>query len=473
MGKINGFLLYKRTLPKKELVKNRIQHYREFQYLFSDKKLNEQSSRCMNCGVPFCQNGCPLGNIIPEFNDAVYNKQWKKAYDILLTTNQFPEFTGRICPAPCEGACVLGINETPVTIEEIEKHIIEIAFKKGFVFSNKKIQRTGKKVAIIGSGPSGLSAAIELNKLGHLITVYEKDSHPGGLLRFGIPDFKLEKKIVERRINLMKDEGINFKTNINVGKDIDIKELKQFDAVILAIGTRIPRDLILPGRDANGIYFAMEYLKQTNQKVSKIKFNNSTIDTKGKRVLIIGGGDTGSDCIGTANREGAIKIDQIEILPTPPKKRNKNNPWPSFPMILKTTSSHEEGCKRRWSINSKEFIKDNNNNIKGIRLVEIEWDKNSNSNNFIEKPNSEFILSCDLIFLSMGFIHVEKTGLIKKLNIELNANKNQIKTNINYQTNKKNIFCCGDARIGQSLVVWAINDGKKCSKTVNNFLNNN
>lgn len=474
MGKVDGFLLYKRELPKKDSVQSRVKNYKEFQRLPSKELLNKQSARCMSCGIPFCINGCPLGNVIPEFNDAVYNKHWEKAYNILSTTNNFPEFTGRICPAPCEGACVLGINESPITIEEIEKNIIEIGYEQGFVVPRVPKTRTGKKVAIIGSGPSGLAAADQLNQLGHFVTIFERDSHPGGLLRFGIPDFKLEKNIIERRIKLMKQEGIKFKTNTNVGKDISSDDLKKnFDAIILAIGSTVPKNLLIPGRDAKGIYFAMEYLKQNNQKVSGMKVNTENIDAQGKRVLIIGGGDTGSDCIGIANRHGAIKVSQIEIMPIPPKKRDETMPWPMHPMILKTTSSHEEGCERKWSVNSKEFLKDKNGNLKGIRLVEIEWIRDpvtKRYTSFVENPESEFILECDLIFLSMGFLHVEQKGLVKDLEIELDSRGNLIGNDIEYTTNQSKIFSCGDARRGQSLVVWAINEGRQCAEKVDLFL---
>lgn len=474
MGKVDGFLTYKRELPKTDTVHNRIQNYREFQNLFTEQQINEQSARCMNCGIPFCQSGCPLGNIIPEFNDAVYAKQWKKAYNILSMTNNFPEFTGRVCPAPCEASCVLSINDSPITIEEIEKNIIEIAFNNQFVISKIPKKRTKKKVAIVGSGPSGLSAADELNQLGHSVIVYERDSHLGGLLRFGIPDFKLEKDIVERRIKLMKTNGVKFKTNINVGEDISLDYLKNnFDAIILAIGCTVPRDLCIPGRDAHGIYFAMEYLKQSNQKVSNISFKGENIDAKGKSVLVIGGGDTGSDCIGTANRQGAIKINQIEIMPRPPEQQDITMPWPMYPNILKTSTSHEEGCKRKWSVYSKEFLKNKYGTLKGVRLVEVEWTKDPNSGfytSFKEKPGSEFILECDLVFLAIGFLHPQHTGLIKELAIELDKKGNLINNNTEYKTNQIKFFSCGDARRGQSLVVWAIHEGRQCAKKVNIFL---
>ena len=474
MGKTDGFLLYKRELPAKQPVKDRLQHYSEFVPCLSMNIMNKQSARCMNCGIPFCQSGCPLGNLIPEFNDAVYKKQWKKAYEILISTNNFPEFTGRVCPAPCEGSCVLGINELPVTIEEIEKNIIENAFAQGYAVPKKISKRTGKKVAVVGSGPAGLAAGYQLNQMGHEVTIFERDSEIGGLLRFGIPDFKLEKSVVERRVEWMKKEGILFKTNTHVGKDYPAEELnRNFNAVVLALGSTTPRDLMIPNRDAKGIYFAMEYLKQNNKKVSNIPFDEKNIDTKGKKVLVIGGGDTGSDCIGTANRQGATLINQIEIMPMPPTERDETMPWPMYPMILKTSSSHEEGCERKWNVNSKEFIKDEKGNLKGVKIVEVEWTIDPITKrliSFVEKPNSEFIIECDLVFLAMGFLHVEQNGLVEDLDINLDPRGNLIGDNKDFKTNQRKIFACGDARRGQSLVVWAIHEGRQCAEKVNEFL---
>lgn len=474
MGKTDGFLLYERELPVKELAESRVKHYQEFQHLPSAELLNNQAARCMNCGIPFCQSGCPLGNVIPEFNDAVYNNQWKKAYDILSTTNNFPEFTGRICPAPCEGSCVLGINELPVTIEEIEKNIIETAFREGYVKPQIAISRTGKKVAVVGSGPSGLAAADQLNKMGHLVTVFERDSEAGGLLRFGIPDFKLDKKIVERRIRLMEQEGIVFKTSTNVGTDYSAEELdRNFDAVVLALGSTIPRDLPIPNREAKGIYFAMEFLKQSNKRVSNIGFQEEEINVQGKKVLVIGGGDTGSDCIGTSNRQGAEQILQIEIMPMPPMQRDETMPWPMFPMVLKTTTSHDEGCDRKWMINCKEFLKDEHGHLKGVRATEVEWAKDpvtKRYTSFVEKPGSEFTIDCDYAFLAMGFLHVQHKGLVEALDIQLDPRLNLIGNDTEYKTNQDKIFTCGDARRGQSLVVWAITEGRKCAEKVNIYM---
>ncbi|SEF99846.1 glutamate synthase (NADPH/NADH) small chain [Halpernia humi] len=474
MGKTDGFLLYKRELPTKDPVEERKRNFKEFQHLPTEEVLNEQSARCMSCGIPFCESGCPLGNIIPEFNDAVYQKKWKKAYDILISTNNFPEFTGRICPAPCEGSCVLGINELPVTIEEIEKNIIEIAFENGYVKPSIPENKTGKKIAIVGSGPSGLAAAAELNKMGHEVTVFEKEEKVGGLLRFGIPDFKLGKNIVERRINLMEQEGVIFKTNVTVGKNYSAEELnRNFHAIVLAMGSTIPRDLPIRNRDAKGVYFAMQFLRQNNKKVSNIPFSEENIDAYGKKVLVIGGGDTGSDCIGTSNRQGATVVYQIEIMPKPPVSRDDSMPWPMYPMVLKTTTSHEEGCERKWAVNAKEFLKDENGNLVGLKLVELEWAKDEVSGrytSFQEKPDSEFIIECDLAFLAMGFLHVEQKGIVEDLEVLLDPRGNLIGNNIEYKTNQTKVFSCGDARRGQSLVVWAINEGRQCANKVHEFL---
>ena len=354
MGKPTGFLEYKRELPSKRPVQERRKDYNEFVNLYEPEQLNKQAARCMNCGIPFCHHGCPLGNVIPEFNDAVYRKAWQDAYDILVTTNNFPEFTGRICPAPCETSCVLGINQPAVTIEEIEKHIIEIAFEKGFVKAKQPNIRTGKKIAVVGSGPAGLAAAAQLNSAGHTVTVFERDDAPGGLLRYGIPDFKLEKWIIDRRINLLEQEGVVFRCNTNVGVDISINELmRDFHAIVLSGGSTIPRDLPVPGRELKGIYFAMDFLKQQNKRVRGVPVLEEDIFATGKNVIVIGGGDTGSDCVGTSNRQGAKPITQFELLPQPPKERTAYMPWPTYPMILKTTSSHEEGCERQWAMATK------------------------------------------------------------------------------------------------------------------------
>ncbi|MEO6548470.1 MAG: glutamate synthase subunit beta [Ferruginibacter sp.] len=472
MGKPTGFLEFTRELPSKRLPAERINDYQEFIERYSDEKLNQQSARCMDCGIPFCHSGCPLGNVIPEFNDAVYRKSWKEAYDILSSTNNFPEFTGRICPAPCETSCVLGINQPAITIEEIEKHIIEIAFDKGFVQAEKQISRTGKKVAIIGSGPAGLAAAAQLNIVGHSVTVFERDDMPGGLLRYGIPDFKLEKWVIDRRIQLMEEEGVVFKCNANVGVDISISDLlREYQAVVLAGGSTIPRNLDIPGRDYKGVHFAMDFLKQQNKRVAGLPVAGEDIFATGKNVVVIGGGDTGSDCVGTSNRHKASSVRQFELLPKPPVGRNEYMPWPTYPMVLKTTSSHEEGCDRKWAVATKEFIGDEKGNLKAIIMVDLEWKVAANkAAQFVEIKGSERKVPCELALLAMGFVHPQHEGLINELEIELDERGNVRASEKHYQSNIPRIFAAGDIRRGQSLVVWAIKEGRDCAQKVDEFL---
>ncbi len=473
MGKPTGFLEFERAAPAKEPVLSRLKHYKEFASSLPEETLNQQSARCMNCGVPFCHNGCPLGNVIPEFNDAVYRKNYAEAYQILSSTNNFPEFTGRICPAPCESACVLGINQPPVAIEEIEKHIIEIAFEKGFVQPYKPLYRSGKTVAVIGSGPAGLAAAAQLNYAGHQVSVFERDDKPGGLLRYGIPDFKLEKWVVERRIALMEEEGIQFKCNANVGVNISINDLlREHNAIVLAGGSTVPRDLPIEGRELNGIHFAMDFLKQQNKRVADISFESSPIVASGKHVIVIGGGDTGSDCIGTANRQQAASVTQFELMPKPPESRTPNMPWPQYPFILKTTSSHEEGANREWAIATKKFIGDEKGNLKALITVKLAWKMNEEgkSAGFEEIPGTEKEIPCELALLAMGFVSPQKDGLLEKLEIELDARGNVKATEKTYQTNIQKVFTAGDMRRGQSLVVWAISEGRECAKKVDSFL---
>lgn len=473
MGKPTGFLEYKRELPSKRPVQERRKDYKEFVNFYEPELLNKQAARCMNCGIPFCHHGCPLGNVIPEFNDAVYRKAWQDAYDILVTTNNFPEFTGRICPAPCETSCVLGINQPAVTIEEIEKHIIEIAFEKGFVKARQPNIRTGKKIAVVGSGPAGLAAAVQLNSAGHTVTVFERDDAPGGLLRYGIPDFKLEKWIIDRRIHLMEQEGISFRCNTDVGVDLSINELMHdYQAIVLSGGSTIPRDLPVPGRDLKGIYFAMDFLKQQNKRVSNIAVEGEDIFAIGKNVIVIGGGDTGSDCVGTSNRQGALQITQFELLPQPPKDRTAFMPWPTYPMILKTTSSHEEGCERQWAMATKEFIGDEYGNLKSLKIVQLEWKLTDDGRpaHFVEVAGSEQVIPCELALLAMGFVHPQQDGLINDLGIELDERGNVRAAEKSYQTNVEKIFAAGDVRRGQSLVVWAISEGRECARKVDEFL---
>jgi glutamate synthase (NADPH/NADH) small chain len=473
MGKPTGFLEFTRTLPSKRPVAERVGDYREFVNRFTAQQAQEQSARCMNCGVPFCHSGCPLGNVIPEFNDAVYREQWGEAYDILSSTNNFPEFTGRICPAPCESACVLGIHQPPVTIEEIEKHIIEIAFDKGLVQARKPVLRSGKKVAVIGSGPAGLAAAAQLNQAGHLVTVFERDDKPGGLLRYGIPDFKLEKWVIDRRIALLEEEGIQFRCNAYVGENTGLNDLfREYQAIVLAIGSTIPRNLDIPGRELKGVHYAMDFLKQQNQRVSGSRIAGPDILATGKQVVVIGGGDTGSDCVGTSNRQQAVSVTQFELMPKPPAQRTEQMPWPSYPMTLKTTSSHEEGAQRQWAIATKAFLGDANGQLCALQVVDLNWQKGTDGKpaGFEEISGSERTIPCDLALLAMGFVSPQQAGLLEALGVELDA-RGQVRANEQtYQTNIPKVFVAGDARRGQSLVVWAISEGRECARAVDQYL---
>lgn len=473
MGKPTGFLEYGRELPNKRPVEERIKDFNEFVERYSEEKLTKQAGRCMNCGIPFCHNGCPLGNVIPEFNDAIYRQDYLEAYEILSSTNNFPEFTGRICPAPCESACVLGINQPAVTIEEIEKHIIEIAFEKGFVRPKVPNVRTGKKIAVVGSGPAGLAAAAQLNYAGHSVIVYERDDAPGGLLRYGIPDFKLEKWVIDRRIQLMEEEGVVFKCNANVGVNISIHDLlRENQAIVLAGGSTIPRNLEIPGRELKGIYYAMDFLKQQNQRVSSKEVQDEDILATGKEVIVIGGGDTGSDCIGTSTRQGATSITQLELLPRPPQSRTEFMPWPTYPMLLKTTSSHEEGSDRHWAMATKEFLGDHNGNLRAIKVVDLEWTTypDGRISHFSEIIGTERELPCELALLAMGFLHPQHDGLLNELEVELDERKNVKASERNYQTSIPKIFTAGDMRRGQSLVVWAISEGRECARSLDQYL---
>ncbi len=473
MGNPTGFIEFSRELPAKRPPQERIKDYNEFIERYSEEKLNQQAARCMDCGIPFCHHGCPLGNIIPEFNDAVYRKNWLEAYEILRSTNNFPEFTGRICPAPCESSCVLGINHPAITIEEIEKHIIEIAFDKGYVQARKPNLRTGKKIAIIGSGPAGLAAAAQLNDAGHSVTVFERDNTPGGLLRYGIPDFKLEKWVIDRRLKIMEEEGVVFKCNANVGYNISVNDLlREYHAIVLAGGSTIPRDLNIPGRDSAGVHYAMDFLKQQNKRLAGEKIEEAAISAEGKNVVVIGGGDTGSDCVGTSNRQGAKGVTQFELLPKPPDSRTDHMPWPTYPMTLKTSSSHEEGAERKWGVATKEFIADENGNLKALKIVNLHWKfaEQGRPAHFEEVPGSEKELPCELALLAMGFVHPQHQGILQELDVELDDRGNVKATEKSYQTNIAKIFTAGDMRRGQSLVVWAISEGRECARKVDEYL---
>jgi glutamate synthase (NADPH/NADH) small chain len=469
MGKPTGFLETDRSLPEKRDVSARVKDYYEVEGEVNESLTNKQASRCMDCGVPFCHHGCPLGNNIPDFNDAVYQGNWKLAYEILISTNNFPEFTGRICPAPCEASCVLGINKPPVTIEYIEKSIIEKAFADGLVTARVPASRSGKKVAVVGSGPAGLAAAAQLNHAGHLVTVFERADEIGGLLRYGIPDFKLDKRVVTRRIELMKEEGVKFQVNANVGVNIPLKRVQdEFDAILLTGGSTIPRDLPIPGRNLNGVHFAMDFLTQQNQRVADKKIKGEEIWATGKNVVVIGGGDTGSDCVGTSNRHQAKSVTQIEILTKPPTDRTPSMPWPNWPMILRTSSSHEEGCDRNWSIVTKEFVGDAKGNLKALKIVDVEWKVKDGKSSFEEIKGSEREIPCELALLAMGFLHPQQQGVIQQLGVELDDRGNVRCTN--YQTSVEGIFAAGDMRRGQSLVVWAISEGREAARAVDEYL---
>ncbi|HVW97354.1 MAG TPA: glutamate synthase subunit beta [Mucilaginibacter sp.] len=473
MGKPTGFQEFNRELPAKTPVAERVKNYSEFVNLYSGEKLNQQAARCMNCGIPFCHSGCPLGNIIPEFNDAVYRKNWEEAYNILSSTNNFPEFTGRICPAPCESACVLGINKPAVAIEEIEKHIIEIAYSENLVKPTAPLIKTGKKVAIVGSGPAGLAAAAQLAKAGHSVTVFERDDRIGGLLRYGIPDFKLEKKIIDRRLEIMEKDGVEFKCNVEVGKDVAAEELvRTYDAVLLAGGSTIPRNLNIPGRELKGIYFAMDFLKQQNKRVSNIDVTGEDILATGKDVIIIGGGDTGSDCVGTSNRQGAKSIKQFEVMMQPPAQRTAHMPWPTYPMLLKTTSSHEEGADRFWGVNTEEFLGDENGDLRALKVVEVTWelDVMGRPVKFSRVDGSEKEIPCQRVFLAMGFLNPQYEGMVKNLGVDLDGRNNVKATDKNYRTSVSKVFAAGDMRRGQSLVVWAISEGREAARQIDEFL---
>ena len=470
MGKLRGFLEYDRI--KEEVIdpKKRIDNYKEFTVAPSNEVLQEQGGRCMDCGVPFCHSGCPLGNLIPDFNDAVYKNQWKKALHILQATNNFPEFTGRLCPAPCEEACVLGITNPPVSIELIEKYIVERGFAEGWIKAQPPLERTGKTIAIVGSGPAGLAAAQQLNKAGHTVTVFERDNKVGGLLRYGIPDFKMEKNIIDRRLEILEAEGIIFRCNVEIGKDISAENLESdFDVILIAAGATIKRNLPIPGSELKGVVQAMDFLPHNNKAVDGQLEREAKYTAKDRDVIVIGGGDTGSDCIGTSNRQGAKSVTNFEIMPKPADGRTEENPWPYWPFKLKTTSSHEEGSHREWSILTKEFVGDAIGNVVGLKTVEVRWKKVPGDRpQLIEKEGSEKEWPCDMALLALGFTGPEKT-LPEQLGVtfDVRGNVEGIKQ---YQTNKSNVFAAGDVRRGQSLIVWAISEGREAAHQIDTYL---
>ena len=471
MGKVSGFMEYKRVVESYDTVENRLKNYKEFTIPLDENTVKSQGARCMDCGIPFCHSGCPLGNLIPDFNDNVYLGNWEKAAKILHSTNNFPEFTGRLCPAPCEQACVLGINADPVSIENIEKNIVEIAFDRGWIKAHKPENRTGKTIAVVGSGPSGLAAAQQLNRAGHLVTVFERDSKIGGLLRYGIPDFKLEKQVIDRRVELLEKEGIVFKTNTSVGEDISVKTLKSdFDVILLCGGATSRRSLPIKGADLKGVVQAMDFLKLNNEYVDGLKNFKDVISAKDKNVVVIGGGDTGSDCIGTSNRHGAISVTNFEILSKPTKGRPANQPWPFWPMKIKTSSSHQEGVERFWSISTKEFIGDENGHLTGLLTCEVEWVfKEGERPKLKQIPNTDKIWPCDLALLALGFTG-PGSALIDQLGLDTDFRTNIKATTKDYKTNVPGVFAAGDIRRGQSLIVWAISEGRQAAHHIDSFL---
>ena len=471
MGKTTGFMEFERKDETYTPVKERIKNYKEFTKPLKAKQLQDQGARCMDCGIPFCHSGCPLGNLIPDFNDAVYQGKWEKATRILHSTNNFPEFTGRLCPAPCEEACVLGINEDPVSIENIEKNIVETAFKNGWITPEAPQKRTGKKVAVVGSGPAGLAAAQQLNRAGHWVTVFERDEKIGGLLRFGIPDFKMEKNVIDRRLAVLEEEGITFKTGINVGVTISADALKKdFDAIVLCGGATVRRKLPIPGADLNGVVQAMDFLPQNNRRVSGLADESSPILATDKDVVVIGGGDTGSDCIGTSIRQGANSVTNFEIMPMATEARPENQPWPFWPMRLRTSTSHKEGAERVFSISTKEFLGDDKGNLTALKTVEVSWEFNEGQRPSLKEiPGSEKVWNCELALLALGFTGSETT-IAEQLGLDFDGRTNIKASESDYATNVPGVFVAGDQRRGQSLIVWAISEGRQAAHHIDSYL---
>jgi glutamate synthase (NADPH/NADH) small chain len=471
LGEPTGFIHRPRQTPPRRPAKDRVLDWGEFYLQWTEEQARGQGGRCMDCGIPFCHKGCPLGNLIPDWNDFVYKGQWEKALAALHATNNFPEFTGRICPAPCEASCTFSINTDPVTIEYIEKAIADRGWQEGWIRPQPPAVRTGKKVAVIGSGPSGLATAQQLNRAGHSVTVFERDNYIGGLLRLGIPDFKLEKLVVERRVQQMRDEGIEFKTGVYVGRNLPVDELVLgFDAVVLTIGSTIPRDLEVPGRELKGVHFAMEYLTQQNKlNAGETVDPEERITAEGKRVVILGGGDTGADCLGTAHRQGAEIVRQFELLPEPPVKRTSNNPWPQWPLILRTSGAHEEGGVRDYNILTKS-LSGSDGVVEKLHGVRLAWEPDASGRmQMRELPETGFEVDADLVLLAMGFLHPERNGLVEALGVELDPRGN-IKTDANKMTTRPGIFAAGDASRGQSLVVWALAEGREAARGVDLYL---
>jgi glutamate synthase (NADPH/NADH) small chain len=471
MGKPTGFLEFARRDRSYAPVNERLENYREFVRPLPEEELRIQGARCMDCGIPFCHQGCPVNNIIPEWNDLVNAGSFRTALDVLHQTNNFPDFTGRVCPAPCEAACTLNLTEEPVTIKTIEHAIIERGWDEGWVEPQIAIHRTGKRIAVIGSGPAGLACAQQLARAGHMVAVYEKAARIGGLLRYGIPDFKMEKHVIDRRIAQMRSEGVEFHPNTHIGVNMGVDRLlHEYDAVVLAIGAEAPRTLPVPGHDLKGIHYAMDFLPQQNKRVSGERVAEADILATGRDVLVIGGGDTGSDCIGTSNRQKARSVAQLEIMPMPPEQEDKLSTWPYWPLKLRTSSSHEEGCEREFSVATKAFTGENGH-VTGLDAVRVAWGKGADGRMAMQEvPGSQFHIKADLVLLAMGFVAPRHDGVVEQLEIALDPRGNIKATDIDYLTSHKKVFVAGDARRGQSLVVWAIREGRQCARSVDEAL---
>jgi glutamate synthase (NADPH/NADH) small chain len=471
MGKPTGFIEIHRKKAATRPIPERVRDWKEVYLPYPQEELRKQGARCMDCGIPFCHQGCPLGNLIPDWNDLVYRDQWEGAIDRLHATNNFPEFTGRLCPAPCEGSCVLGINDDPVTIKSIEVSIIDRAFDEGWVLPKPPAVRTGKAVAVIGSGPAGLAAAEQLNRAGHSVTVFEKSDRVGGLLRYGIPEFKMEKRFLDRRLALMEEEGIEFRASVNVGVDVTFDQLKtRFDAMLLAGGAGWPRDLQVPGRDLKGIHFAMDYLTLSNRRCEGDRIpDDEFISAHGKRVVIIGGGDTGADCLGTVHRQGAVSVHQFELLPRPPDERAPDNPWPQWPNIFRVSPAHEEGGERVYSVSTERFSGDEQGYVKKLSGSKVELVRSNGKLSVVAVPATEFELDVDLVLLAMGFLGPERGGLLENFGVRLNERGN-VWRDENWMTSVPGVFTAGDMQRGQSLIVWAIAEGRSAARGVDVYL---
>jgi glutamate synthase (NADPH) small chain len=470
MGKPTGFLEFKRSKPRGRPIAERVRDWREVYLPDPEEVLRDQGARCMDCGIPFCHQGCPLGNLIPDWNDLVSRDRWRAAIDRLHATNNFPEFTGRLCPAPCEGSCVLGINDDPVSIKQIELAIVDRAFAEGWIVPNPPASRTGKRVAVVGSGPAGLAAAAQLNRAGHLVTVFEKSDRIGGLMRYGIPEFKLEKRYLDRRVDLLAAEGVVFSPGVDVGRTLPVAELRRdFDAIVLAGGAGWPRDLTVPGRELSGIHFAVDYLTQQNRRCHGDAFDDAPIDAAGKRVIIIGGGDTGADCLGTAHRQGAASVHQFELLPRPPETRAADNPWPLWPQIFRTSSAHEEGGERVYSISTQRFTGNTEGQVTGLETVEVEMVREGGRLQFAPVPDSTRVFDADLVLLAMGFLGPDRGPLLADLGVRLTERGNVWKDDT-WMTSAPGVFAAGDMQRGQSLIVWAIADGRQAARAADAWL---